>query len=620
VRVSSAHGATGDGLARRAVVPSPVPGAAGVRAADDTLTNRVHLVPRAILVAVALVPVVVAANAGAAGAGAPDYRRTIGGPGHAEMYPSGVDVGPDGTVYIADTGNDQVAAYTAAGARRWRVGRHGARALGVFSNPRDVAFLAGRLYVADTGHNRVQVLDARSGRALSAWRTRFTSVIGISAGRDGRGRAVVLAADDRQNRVTVFTPGGARLRSIAPAPGRGNGRLRAPRDADTDSAGNIYVADYANNRIAKFSPAGAWIRNWGSKGSRPGQFARPYGVAVDGADRVYVADSNNGRIQRFSAAGRYQMSYGRPGAGPGRFFQLRRVAVGTGAAPAVYGADLWGVKVLRFAAGGALQRTFGGRGAPAGRFDEPSGIHVDADLFVADAVNQRIQRFDPRSGRFELAWGHRGWRRNDPQGFNWPRDVTVAGGSVWVADTKNNRLVEFSRAGRATGRRAGRAGAGANELHWPWGIAAHGDDLIVADTFNDRVQRWDTRSLRTTWTRSGFSRPRDVHVAGRSVYVADTGANRIVVLDAASGRRIRTIGGLREPHGVAVDGVGHLWVAATGANRVVELTATGRPVSSFGGLGTAHGRFNHPIGVAVRGGELFVVDQWNDRIDVFAIG
>src|SRR4051812_5981545 len=36
---------------------------------------------------------------------AASYAGTIGGPGHAQMYPSGFDVGPDGTVYAADTGN-----------------------------------------------------------------------------------------------------------------------------------------------------------------------------------------------------------------------------------------------------------------------------------------------------------------------------------------------------------------------------------------------------------------------------------------------------------------------------------------------------------------------------------
>ena len=72
----------------------------------------------------------------------PRYIRTIGnGKGHATIYPSGLDVDPSGNVYIADTGNDQVAAYAPTGTQLWRVGTRGPKAPGVFQNPRDLAYL-----------------------------------------------------------------------------------------------------------------------------------------------------------------------------------------------------------------------------------------------------------------------------------------------------------------------------------------------------------------------------------------------------------------------------------------------------------------------------------------------
>jgi hypothetical protein len=58
------------------------------------------------------------------------YERTIGLPGAADMYPSGVDVDPSGTVYVADTGNEVVSAYDASGLLRWTVGNRGTKALG----------------------------------------------------------------------------------------------------------------------------------------------------------------------------------------------------------------------------------------------------------------------------------------------------------------------------------------------------------------------------------------------------------------------------------------------------------------------------------------------------------
>ncbi len=74
------------------------------------------------------------------------YSSTIGGPGHAEMYPSGMEIAPNGNLVVADTGNNQVAEYTPTGALVWRVGSEGSGAacganpatFPQFEQPRDV--------------------------------------------------------------------------------------------------------------------------------------------------------------------------------------------------------------------------------------------------------------------------------------------------------------------------------------------------------------------------------------------------------------------------------------------------------------------------------------------------
>src|SRR5207248_2223302 len=87
---------------------------------------------------------VLALGPGAAATVTPTYSATVGGPGHAEMYPSGVDVDSSGNIYVADTGNGRITSYTPAGVRRWATsGTPGTRQLGAFNNPRDVAFLNG---------------------------------------------------------------------------------------------------------------------------------------------------------------------------------------------------------------------------------------------------------------------------------------------------------------------------------------------------------------------------------------------------------------------------------------------------------------------------------------------
>ena len=572
----------------------------------------------------------------------PSYVDTIGGgtSGHAEMYPSGLDVDGAGNVYVADTGDDQIQKYNGSGVRQWVVGTRGAKAPGRYENPRDVAFLQGKVYVADTGFNRVQVLDATDGSVLSVWSTKFATIMGISAGVNGAGSPVILAAESGTHSIKVFSPSGALLDTIGSGPGNGAGQLNGVRDAATDANGNIYAADYANSRVVVFGPLGGHIRSWGVNGTGPQQLKRPYGIDLDDAGRVYVADSNN-YVHEFTQTGGFIASYGSPGEGAGRFRMLRRVAVGVGPSPSVYGADLWTFKIERFAQPpsgtvGVHVDVIGGRGPADGFFNEPYGLSLTPqDLFVVDMVNQRAQRFaasPPFS--FELNWGGRGWGEGNP-GFNWARDATIGsnGGipSVWIADTKNNRLTEFRIDGTPTGRKFGTAGAGVGQFNWPHAVATiAGSELIVANTKNHRVERWNPSGPTVEWAATSadgqaFNAPKDVTVHNGDVYVLDTLNRRVVVLGGGGGF-IRRFGGtaLHNAEGIAVEPNGEVWVADTSWNRLIEYSPTGAVLQTFGGLGTTNAKFNKPAHLEIRTIAddvfLYVVDSWNDRVQVYDIG
>jgi DNA-binding beta-propeller fold protein YncE len=565
-------------------------------------------------------------------AAAPSYVATIGGPGHAAIYPSGVDVDAAGNVYVADTGNDKVRKFGPGGALLWSVGTRGLKAPGRYDNPRDIAYLKGRLYVADLGFKRVHVLDATSGAEISIWPVSFPSIIGISAGVDARGNDIILATEDTLNEVRIFTTAGVFVRTIGSGPGSGNGQLNTPRDAATDASGNIYVADYANNRIAKFSPAGVWIKNWGSGGGHPGQFRRPYGIDLDVSNRVYVADATNHRIQIFTKGGTYLNQVGSSGFGSGQFFQLRRVAVTPNSTnPTIYGADLWGYKVERFTPNSsgvyAWTRSYGAVPPPDPLFNEPAGIAVDgSNIFVADSVNQRMQRFDGTTYAWQLHWGQRGWG-SDPNGFNWPRDIAIDRvdlGTVWITDTKNGRMLQFTRDGVPTGRKFGTQGSGSGQFNRLNAVAATSSGLLIADTFNDRVQLWNTTATTPflVWTSTGLLRPKDVAVSNGVVYVADSSHHRIAKLSLLDGHLLGSFGSatLHAPEGVAVEPGGSVWVADTNANRLVEFDAAGAVMRVMGSFGTGHGQFSSPTHIEVVAGRLYVCDTFNDRVEVFSLG
>ena len=309
--------------------------------------------------------------------------------------------------------------------------------------------------------------------------------------------------------------------------------------------------------------------------------------------------------------------------------------VGSGPAPSVYGADLWGYKIVVFDNAGAISQQLGGAAPPTGGFNKPYGLAVTpTETFVVDTTNQRVQRFGA-DDTFQLSWGRRGFGYavggESSGSFNWPRGLALTpSGTAWVADTKNNRLLEYSQDGVSTGRSYGSLGTGTGQFNWPHAVVPADNDLIVADTNNNRIVRVALSLIGqanpVVWTATGFNRPKDVTVSGNTVYVADSLNRRIVRLDATTGATIGTFGAdvLHRVEGVAVAPDSRVWVANTGANGLVVFNADGTYTYTYGTTGTTHGRFNEPTKLAIQqtpnGVLLYVTDTQNDRIEIFGIG
>jgi DNA-binding beta-propeller fold protein YncE len=70
-----------------------------------------------------------------------------------------------------------------------------------------------------------------------------------------------------------------------------------PWGVTLDSQGNVFVADWRNDRVQKFTPEGGFLASYGESGQGDGQFNRPSSVAVDSDGYIYVADRGNERVQ-----------------------------------------------------------------------------------------------------------------------------------------------------------------------------------------------------------------------------------------------------------------------------------------------------------------------------------
>jgi DNA-binding beta-propeller fold protein YncE len=84
-----------------------------------------------------------------------------------------------------------------------------------------------------------------------------------------------------------------------------DGRFRQPTDVAWDPEGNTYISDgYINSRVAKIDKNGNWVKQWGTKGSAPGQFNTVHSIAADAKGNIYVADRGNRRIQVYDGEGK----------------------------------------------------------------------------------------------------------------------------------------------------------------------------------------------------------------------------------------------------------------------------------------------------------------------------
>lgn len=133
-----------------------------------------------------------------------------------------------------------------------------------------------------------------------------------------------------------------------------------------------------------------------------------------------------------------------------------------------------------------------GSGTETGQFDQPHGIAVgpDGTVYVADTDNNRVQAFGP-SGAYVRAWGTNGTGNGQ---FRSPYGIAAGpDGTVYVADTTNSRIQRFSPDGTYLGQWDGSSSV-AGRFSVPTAVAVNpAGTVYVADLRNHRVVRFTGR-------------------------------------------------------------------------------------------------------------------------------
>ncbi|MBI2953793.1 MAG: TIGR03663 family protein [Chloroflexi bacterium] len=285
------------------------------------------------------------------------------------------------------------------GVETW--GSKGAAA-GQFQEPKGLAVGPdGSVYVLDTGNNRVQKLDAQ-GKFVLAWGEKgqgdgdFAEPWGIAVDEEG----VVYVADTWNHRIQRFDANGsfigkwgqfANVADAVAAPGGFFG----PRGIAVGADGFVYVTDTGNHRVQKFDRNGSFVASAGGRGAAPGQFNEPVGVASERDGSLLVADTWNRRVQVLDADLKpvRQWSVG----GWTSNSVLDKPYVATDLQGNVFASDPENNRVLQFAADGSIVAAWGRSGSDLPSLRLPTGVALDSAgrVLVADSLNNRVLRFAP---------------------------------------------------------------------------------------------------------------------------------------------------------------------------------------------------------------------------------
>jgi sugar lactone lactonase YvrE len=529
---------------------------------------------------------------------------------------------------------------------------------------------SGNVYVADAGNHAIRkvtpdgvvtTLAGLAGNRGSAdgkgSAARFNSPEGVAVDSVGN----VYVADSFNETIRKVTPAGVvtTLAGLATVSGTEDGkgsaaRFNSPNGVAVDGAGNVYVADSADDTVRKVTPEGVVTTLAGMvnvSGSKDGKgsaarfgsmFGGPSGVAVDGVGNIYVADEANQTIRKITPAG-----------------------------------------VVTTLAGVAGSQGTNDGPAKVARFHDPEGITVDksGNVYVADFNNHTIRKVTPKgvvttlaglAGSLGCVDGKGNAARFGGIPSFGPSGVAVGtDGNIYVADIGNHAIRKVTPEGVVTTLAGSAGGTGSTDgtgaaasFRYPGGAAVDKEgNVYVADTGNDTIRKMTPQGVVTTLAglagqrgntdgtgnKARFMDPFDVAVdSAGNVYVADEGNDTIrkvtpdgvvTTLAGSAGNFGSTDGtgsaarfGSKDggPSGVAVNGEGNIYVTDTQNHTIRKVTPTGvvttlagnASISGYGwpvggstdGTGS-EARFNYPWGIAVdKVGTIYVADSLNHTI------
>ena len=393
-----------------------------------------------------------------AGTGKPGYSGD-GGPaiGAQFSYPAGLAVDSSGAIFVADSGNNRV--------RRISSGNIITVAVNVPS-PTGLGFDGiNHLYIASPAATDFVYLPSILNLAIE-----LMPGLDVTCKSNVQFVSLAHAVQKIASAAPVVVAGMMDIGSFGDGGAATSARLGMPSGVALDSAGYIYIADPAANRIRRVSPAGV-ISTFAGTGDTT-VLNHPSGIAIDATGVLYVADTGNNCVRRIPSGG---------GAMSTLLGKLNApVCVRTGIDGSVYICDTGNDRIFRVDSSGASSK-FASVPKPVGlavansgtvyvssnssivkidstgsttmatNLSTPAGLALTSDgqVLIAESGNHRLLTMDNKGVVTSIAGtGQPGFVGDggfaDQAAFNNPLDLAVDGtGNVYIADAGNGRVREL---------------------------------------------------------------------------------------------------------------------------------------------------------------------------------
>jgi DNA-binding beta-propeller fold protein YncE len=245
----------------------------------------------------------------------------------------------------------------------------------------------GRLYVTDPGARCIHMFDRENEeyeRIAETVSGQLVSPVSVAIAENG----MMYVSDSELRSVIVYDEDGDAEWEITEQFERPTGLCI--------SGDTLYVVDTGANAVLSFTLDGTLLRQFGTRGTAPGQFNFPVFCAV--RERLYVVDAMNFRVQTFDGAGGFLTSFGKQGTSIGEFSSPKGIAFDSDGN--IYVADAMFDAFQIFDGNGTLLLIVGGTGSRHGQFLTPTGIAIDGNdrIYVVDALNKRVEVFQYMKG------------------------------------------------------------------------------------------------------------------------------------------------------------------------------------------------------------------------------